>query len=350
MDFIRRSISRFLPLLGVILACYTIACRYSIRLADFYTLHIYPYISDALSRLSSVTAWPLQGIAIALLVGFLVLILYMGFSRRWKTGRCLKYVFVTLLWTYVWFYMGWCTNYYRSPLSIRTGTPPTQYDETDFRHFLEDFSEQANAAWTADTLQDKALLEKEIKAFYAQVPRSYGLTAPRAWHHPKTMAISALYSSTGVQGFMAPLFAESFVNADLLSKEYPFVYAHEYAHILSVSNEAEANWWAFHACCASQIPAVRYSGYKSILPHVIVNAIQFLPKKEYRNWLSHIRHEVLNDLKASHDHWDAMRSPTLDKVQGHIYDLFLNSNHIPSGQKNYSEVVQLLISQPAPHN
>ena len=40
--------------------------------------------------------------------------------------------------------------------------------------------------------------------------------------------------------FMAPLFSESCLNADILPFDLPFTYTHEYAHLLGVSNEAEA--------------------------------------------------------------------------------------------------------------
>ena len=43
-----------------------------------------------------------------------------------------------------------------------------------------------------------------------------------------------------MSGFMAPLFSGSCLNADILSFDFPFTYAHEYAHLLGVSNEAES--------------------------------------------------------------------------------------------------------------
>lgn len=43
-----------------------------------------------------------------------------------------------------------------------------------------------------------------------------------------------------MSGFMAPLFSGSCLNADILPFDFPFTYAHEYAQLLGVSNEAEA--------------------------------------------------------------------------------------------------------------
>lgn len=147
---------------------------------------------------------------------------------------------------------------------------------------------------------------------------------------------------------MAPLCAESYINTDLPDVDYPFTYAHELSHLLGVSSEAEANWWAFHACASSSNAAVRYSAYKAILPYVLSNASISLSEQEYKAVLASVRHEVIEDVRNSHAHWQSLQSPVLRKLHSVSYDLFLKGNNITKGVENYSEVVALLINLKAP--
>ena len=362
---------------GLLLLAFTIACRYSPPLADFYAGKLYPGLSAILSWVSSPFPFSLQDLTIVILVSGALVALVVAIVRRRGWKRILRGGLTFLLWMYVWVYMGWCVNYSRSGLLTRIGSVPAQYEKEAFETFLMQFTEELNASWTDSPAAGSKETEAEIKAlcketeaeikalcketeaeikalcketeagikaFYKRVPDIYGLATPRPWQHPKPMMFNALYSSIGVHGYIGPLFSESHLNKDLLPVEYPFTFAHEYAHLLGVSNEAEANWWAFQACRASADPAVRYSGYARILVYVWINAAGVLPEEEFGAWRDALRPEVLADLGMCQAHWNALRSPVIDRIHSRIYDLFLKGNQIPSGIKNYSEVVLLLLS------
>lgn len=317
----------------------------STAVADFYSLQIYPVLSGGLSYISCAIPLPLQEIAIALVVIVAVALSALSITRKWGWRRWMKYEGTILLLLYGWFYMAWCNNYSRSTIFQRTGVEKKEYDERKFKAFISSFAEKINREWTADTISDYREWEEEMKTFYANVPELYGLAKPQEWHHAKeTTFSSSFYSAVGVKGFMAPLFAESFLNADNQAFDSPSVYAHEYSHLLGVSSEAEANWWAYKACTSSKVKAVRYSGYKGILPNVMVNARQFLTENEYEAWMSTLRPEVISDLESTRDHWTALRSPAIDEVQSFVYDAFLKSNSVESGMKNYSEVVAYIMT------
>lgn len=330
-------------LVGVLLAAFTLVCRWCTPLADWYATLVYPVLSTVLSWLASGVAFNLEEPAIGLLIAAFLAIIVMAVRRRWGFGRCLRYELTLLLWTYVWFYMGWCVNYSRSSIYARTLTQPTEFDEQVFRAFLGDYTEQINAAWTADTITDRLVLEDDVKAFYAHVPVQYGLATPRPWHHPKRILLNSLYSQSGILGFMAPLFAESCLNADLLAVQLPSTYAHEYAHLMGVSSEAEASWWAYQACTASDIPAVRYSGYLAALPYVANDAYAILTDEEYFAWLQSLHPGILADLNAEQEHWQSLRSEVVREVHQEVFDTFLKSNNVEAGRQDYSLVIRLLI-------
>ena len=339
---------RAVTITGLLLLAFVLACRFSQGVADFYSCHLYPAISATLSWLSSGVPFSVQDIALMLLVGTFIGTIAVALVRRWSIGRCLRHECTLVLWTFVWFYMAWCANYFRSSLFDRTGTRPLAYQEQSFKAFAQGFVLRINEEWTDSVAIDQVELEKDIKGYYSCVPDRYGLAMPRSWQHPKYTFFNRIYSSVGIQGFMEPLFSESCLNQDLPLIDHPFVYAHEYAHLLGVSSEAECNWWAFHACMASSHQAVRYSGLKGILSHLLNNAGSLLTREDYLELFASIRPEVQADMKQTSQHWQRLLSPTLRRIHTETYDAFLRSNTIASGMQNYSEVIGMLMSVEAP--
>lgn len=337
---------------GLVLLLFTSLCRFSKTIADVYATKIYPAISCVLSWLSSFVSLSLQDFAIFAIITAAFAIVVLARRRKWSFLRCLRYEATIVLWTYLWFYIGWCTNYTRNSLYEQTGAKYTAYDEATFLGFAEEFIKEINVAWMPmptdanmiDSVYCLTLLEKDVKDFYASVPSHYELATPQSWQHPKQTIFNRYYSYVGVLGYIAPLFSESCLNADILPYDYPFVYAHEYAHLLGVSNEAEANWWAFQACSKSGNAKVRYSAYKGILQYILINARGLLSERQFASLLSSIRPEVLDDITYTQRYWGALRSPMLDNLQSKIYDSFLRGNAVEAGIKNYTQVVGLLIN------
>lgn len=143
---------------------------------------------------------------------------------------------------------------------------------------------------------------------------------------------------------MGPFFAEAQVNANLLNVQYPFTYAHEFSHLLGVSNEAEANYWAYRACTESSSPDLQYCGYFGLLPYVIFNAKLLLSEEDFQAWAQAIRPEVQEQYNQKNIYWRNHYSPLIGSIQNYVYNLFLKGNKIPSGKKNYAEVIGLLLS------
>ena len=170
-------------------------------------------------------------------------------------------------------------------------------------------------------------------------------------HHPfhksprvKTMLFTPLISMVGVTGSMGPFFCEFTLNGDLLPSQYPATYAHELAHLLGISSEAEANFYAYQVCTRSQARGIRFCGYFSVLGHVLVNARRLMDEEEYKELFNRIRPEIIELAKSNQEYWTEKYSPLIGDIQDWIYDLYLKGNKIQSGRKNYSEVVGLLIS------
>ncbi len=240
--------------------------------------------------------------------------------------------------------MAWGINYFRSSIFERAQVPPVKVEKEAFAHFLEEYTKSLNDSYTDSIQIDSTELEKHVKSYYSSVDRRFGLSRPRDYQHPKRQMFSDLQAGCGVMGYIGPAFTESHIGHSTPTLQYPHTYAHEYSHILGVSNEAEANYWAYKACMASDVQAVRYSANYALLGHVASNARRILTEEEYAQWISEIRPEVLRDEEELSQYWSSVRWNLLDKIQTYIYGLFLKSNRIPNGLQNYSEVVLILMS------
>ena len=88
-------------------------------------------------------------------------------------------------------------------------------------------------------------------------------------------------SGVGVMGYIGPFFVEYNLNPQLLPVQYPATYAHEMAHVLGVSNEAEANYYGYRICISSSVREIRFSGYFSLLGYVLSNAYSVLDEEAF---------------------------------------------------------------------
>ena len=324
-------------LVAAVLLGLVAVCRSHTAWADWYSLHFYPTWSGAVSWLSARLPFSLDEwvviLAAAIAVAHLVRL-----RKRWAALVGL------LLWIAVWFYAGWGLNYFRSSIYERAGKRPEAFEPQRFRLFLEDYARQLNAAYRPYDGLDRTATEQEVRQFYATLSPDWGLARPKDWQRPKRLVANRLYSAVGVTGFVGPFFSEIQLNEDTPDRQYPFLFAHELAHLLGVSSEAEANYWAWRACSASSDPLVRYAGLQSLLPYVLGNARTALPEEEFVRWRDSLRPEVTEVLRDEQAFWRERYVPWIGRLQAWSYNLFLKGNRIRSGMANYNEVIQIILT------
>lgn len=311
---------------------------------DFYATRIYPGLSAALSWVASSFGFSLTEVAIVVAILAFVWIIVRAIRKHKPWWKCVLGELALLLGVVAWLYIGWGFNYFRSDIYTRTGTTPMPYEEAELQAFLKVFAEELNENWCEVEKVDPKQIEAEIKAWYAALPEECGLCKPRPWQHPKRMIFNRLHSAVGVLGYIGPAFDELHVNRDVSPLEYPFIYAHEYSHVLGVSSEAEANFWAFEACRASADQAVRYSGWYMLLSHTQANIRSILGREAWEAWSETLIPEVYVDLELARLHWADLRWNWLARLQHRYYNLFLKTNRIADGTANYGQVLRLVMS------
>lgn len=327
-----------------LLLAFIFTCRFHTATGEWYATHLYPAVSLTLSRIASIVPFSLEELlAVGILIGCII-----GVLLAHRRGRKVRFILIRLLetaaWLYVWFYIGWGANYFRASFYERLHVEPANYEEQAFRSFLQTYTDSLNASYIRIDSLDPISTQRLIQAQYRSLPTHYGLQAPQEWQMPKRLCFNRLYSGVGVLGFMGPFFSEMQLNEDLLPSQYPFTYAHELSHLLGISSEAEANYWAFRTCIQTDNPAIRYSGYIGLLPYVIINARATLPAEDYRLWALTIRQEVVREMGQRGEYWKERYSPFIGAIQDKVYDLFLKGNRVSTGKKNYAEVIQMVMS------
>ena len=353
-----------------------------------YTTRIYPIIGSLLSPISGLFPFAVGDIFIALSIVWVIF--YPIYEIKWRKQLAKRFFFLAakrgcypkkkvvfgrvaeyLLWVYAWFYMAWGLNYSQPNIYCRTGMKPVEVSEAKFREFAYRYADSINS------LSEERRVKSEETAFddqresqfngmvddglknrvrdavlkgYNEIGAKEGINAPFNQHpHAKTMLFTPLSSMSGVTGSMGPFFCEFTLNGDIRPHDYPAIYAHEFAHLLGIANEGEANFYSYIVCTASSDKAVKFSGYYHIFFHVLRNVFDILGEKEGEKFLKYIRPEIIQLAKSDRQYWISKRCKALDAAQDFIFELYLRGNHVAEGRKSYSGVVALILSWESHH-
>ena len=348
-----------------------------------YTTRIYPIIGSLLSPISGLFPFAVGDIFIALSIVWVFF--YPIYEIKWRKQLAKRFFFLAakrgcypkkkvvfgrvaeyLLWVYAWFYIAWGLNYSQPNIYCRTGMKPVEVSEAKFREFAYRYAD------SIDSLSEERRVKSEETAFddqresqfngmvddglknrvrdavlkgYNEIGAKEGINAPFNQHpHAKTMLFTPLSSMSGVTGSMGPFFCEFTLNGDIRPHDYPAIYAHEFAHLLGIANEGEANFYSYIVCTASSDKAVKFSGYYHIFFHVLRNVFDILGEKEGEKFLKYIRPEIIQLAKSDRNYWLSKRCKVLDAAQDFIFDLYLRGNHVAEGRKSYSGVVGLILA------
>lgn len=336
-----------------------------------YTTRIYPIIGSLLSPISGLFPFAVGDIFIALSIVWVFF--YPIYEIKWRKQLAKRFFFLAakrgcypkkkvvfgrvaeyLLWVYAWFYIAWGLNYSQPNIYCRTGMKPVEVSEAKFREFAYRYADSINyLSEEFNGMVDDGLKNRVRDAVlkgYNEIGAKEGINAPFNQHpHAKTMLFTPLSSMSGVTGSMGPFFCEFTLNGDIRPHDYPAIYAHEFAHLLGIANEGEANFYSYIVCTASSDKAVKFSGYYHIFFHVLRNVFDILGEKEGEKFLKYIRPEIIQLARSDRQYWISKRCKVLDAAQDFIFDLYLRGNHVAEGRKSYSGVVGLILAWESHH-
>ena len=193
-----------------------------------------------------------------------------------------------------------------------------------------------------DEVKSKPVTTKEAQSRYEEA----GMSRRKAKRKAKELGAN-WWLDTDIIDMEMLAQARNNLNLSLLDFEYPFTLAHEMGHLAGVTSEAEANYWGFVFCRDCLNAAVRYSGYQAILPYVLSNAWNLLPEDEFNAWKETVCLKAREDYSASRQFWIGKRVGWIDSFQSRFYNLYLRSNGISEGLKDYFGVVEMIMTMDA---
>lgn len=305
----------------------------------YYSEGIYPLLAFVISNASSYVQLSITEFCLWFLLLFGV-----PFSinrirkKRTPVIRVLLNILSFFSILFMWFYLFWGLNYFRMPLDVKLGLKDVKLQQAALDSALTDAIVMANALNVSYPVHSIAEINRMIQETYPGVLEKLGVPMVHGTSRIKTLAGNWLLNKTTTSGFFSPFFHEVHFNSDLLIFEQPFVIAHEKAHLMGFTNEAEANFLAYLVCINSSDALCRYSGYFSILGYFL-NGVGGEEREVFYRQL----HEgVLLDFDAVADRWRGHRG-FLSTLAGEGYDVYLKANRIEEGSRNYSRVVGLVL-------
>lgn len=312
-------------------------------LSEWYMRIVYPIVATILSFISALFPFSLYDLfLIVAILLFIKLILFAILRKDTISKFFFLFIrFITIIVT--WFYFSWGIGYFREDFYTRNKVEEIVFDQESLRNFAVKFIDKANRCYTDCSVMDEKCIEEEIEQSYQRLYQSLNISYPNGKRKIKPMMFEKLFTKMGISGYFGPFLNEAHVNYYSLNFSLPFTIAHEMAHQFGIAVESEANLFAFIVCSKSDDKRIRYSAYISTLAYVLYDIQRFLPD-EYQSMVATIRPEIITDIQRNRAHWLAARNESLSNMQDKVYDSYLKTNKISSGQENYSEVIGLLIS------
>ncbi|MFN2449128.1 MAG: DUF3810 family protein [Candidatus Baltobacteraceae bacterium] len=238
-----------------------------------------------------------------------------------------------------WFYAGWGFGYDRAPLEARTAFSPDRVNDRTIDalraqaatevNLLAAPAHRANAAGAFD-------LQRLNTAWLPVAQRLGDAWTPHVAAAKPTLA-GAFMDLNGTTGFTNPFSLETQLAPDLLWFERPFTQAHEWSHAAGFNREDEANYIGLLACLRDGDVVAQYSGWLELF--LYLPRLQNYPHKMFTG-------QVWADFAALRKRNAHFVNLNFSRFSWHVYNSYLQSNHIASGVRNYDEVTRLLAGIP----
>ncbi len=314
----------------------------------YYSNGLYPILTIFISgitgqfnfSISEFATWFTLLILLPAVVGRIV-------SKKMSLSRALLNITMAASLLILWFYLFWGLNYLRLPLSTKLGLDEVQLEIDAFDSTFVNIINNTNELNLSYAIQDIDFINKAIEASYPEVLNCLDLKQVAGSKRLKSLVNNWLLNKTTTSGWYSPFFHEVHYNEDILAIEQPFVLAHEKAHQMGYTSEAEANFLAFLVCINSDEALIQYSGYFSLLGYFLQSSKRIPEKRQ--QYTAMIAEGVRLDLVAVSERWKS-HSGFVSNISSVTYDIYLKVNRIPEGRLSYSHVVDMIIKYSGKNN
>ena len=326
----------------------TVLLQHIPRWTEAYSTNAYPIICRVLSTVSSLVSFSLYDLLITCLISISIFLFFKLIFGKKKIQTCLQTA-CFVAWIYIAFYLSWGTLYFAPTFAMRNELPKAPQDSVFFKQYFEQyigqlnqhFDRAKNAGWVEPSY---TVLIEELEGSFDQLEAAYTFPASLRLYDVKPSLYSRIYALVGVRGYFGPFTGESMYNMYALPFETPAIKAHELAHRIGITSEAEANLIGYLLTTKSNNAFMQFSGYFSVLPYLLGDARGHFDQEQYQKYIRRIDRSIIKLYEVRREHWNRLYSPQLGKYQEKLYNHYLQSNNIQAGTRDYSGVVKLLLS------
>ncbi len=304
-----------------------------------YSKGLYPIIASLLSRVSNIITFSIDDTLYIGLTLFIITLVVLLIFRRVNPGKFSLLLINTLTTLYISFYWLWGFNYFRVEINQRLNIPKQKPSAESFTYALDYLISSANS-YRPDTFDIScADINILVEESYKEQSGFLNIDYPQGIRSPKPITFSRFFAKAAISGYYGPFFSEVHINSFLLPVEYPWTLAHEKAHQLGITSEAEANFYAWYVCNSSKNQQIKYAANLNALFYFLYEAKKM---SGYKTTFSRIDKEVVSDMKQVINHWQTLRNTAVEKAASKANDTYLKTNKVKKGVDDYDGVVRYI--------
>ena len=302
-----------------------------------YSRGVYPVLASVLSCISNLFPVSLNDLFYFILLALPWFLFPFVILKRITLKSTGKIVLNVVASVYVVFYLFWGFNYFRQDVNMRLELSDYPTDSLNFYRVFDKLVYSANKGALNYTELPAKSVDSLLEISYKKLAPVFHISYPMGKRNDKKITLSGFFAKAGISGYFGPFFNEVHVNKKVHALEYPFVLAHEKAHQLGITSEAEANFYAWLVCTQTSSEFIQYSANLALLNHFLIQGRSFSGFSERTKQLYQC---VKTDLTNIWEHWKNLRNEKIDKAAGKANDAYLKANKIEKGIDDYHGVVK----------
>jgi len=157
----------------------------------------------------------------------------------------------------------------------------------------------------------------------------------------RPVALSHLWSYTGITGMYFPFFGEANVNTDIPPSQLPITICHEISHTRGIAREQDANLAGFLACLNSSRIDFQYCAYQYAYLYCC-NDLYRQDQNAYMEVSGRIPEGTWRDWQQTAEYWKQFEGP-VQETSTAVNDTYLQANQQSEGVLSYDRVTDLII-------
>lgn len=244
------------------------------------------------------------------------------------------------------FLLLWGFNYQRIPIFQQLSLEPLPLEQEELLSELQ-LTRDDLQAWRDQISKDTSALDQnidydELEDMVRQtIEEKIGMLGLEYSGNPRTRELypGGFLRKLGILGIYFPFTGESYIDPTLHHLEKPFTLAHEMAHSCGVTDEGEANFFAWVVCTQSEIPLLNYSAQLRLISYQLKDLYR-QDEDAYKSFVMTLGKGVRNDFADISENHRKIEPFSLE-LSRKSNDLYLKAQGVKAGVGSYAQLTML---------